>query len=45
VKEPGEALESQDDSPNDDDSGDEDMADTGALTEQSAEVESQPQVQ
>jgi segregation and condensation protein B len=45
VKEPGEALESQDDSPNDDDSGDEDMAETGALTEQSAEVESQPQVQ
>ena len=45
VKEPGEALESQDDSPNDDDSGDEDMADAGTLTEPSAEVESQPQVQ
>ena len=45
VKEPGEALESHDDSPNDDDSGDEDMADAGALAEPSTEVESQPQVQ
>jgi segregation and condensation protein B len=45
VKEPGEALESQDDASNDDDSGDEDVTEADALAEQDAEAGLQAPVQ
>lgn len=45
VKEPGEALESQVDASNDDDSGDEDVTEADALAEQDAEAGLQAPVQ
>jgi segregation and condensation protein B len=45
VKEPGEALESQDDASNDDDSGDEDVTEADSLAEQDAEAGLQAPVQ